>query len=182
MPTPKKSGPHTEWFSYEIDILKQLSKTHSSAEIAEALGRSMQAVQAQAHRLHVSLDRENTTTFYGRKAEDDAVAILLGSKLLTRVKYHAPYDIDWNGKKINVKSATLRYNKQARCFYWCFSTRQSPCSCDYYLLLGYVDWNDGPVKVWLVPSGFYPKKHILISQNGVKNMFQKFMFKGGLNQ
>jgi hypothetical protein len=177
MPTPKRSGPHTEWFSYEIDTLKRLSKTHSSEEIADALGRSMQAVQAQAYRLHISLNRENTTTFCGRKAENDALAILPESKLLTRENYHAPYDMDWNGKRINVKSTVLKYIKRSHCFYWHFTTRQSPKSCDFFLLLGYINWDDKPIKIWLVPSDFYPKKHISISQHGKKNMFQKFVFK-----
>ena len=177
MATPKKSGPHTEWFPHEIDTLERLSKTHSSAEIAEALGRSMQAVQAQSYRLHMPLDRENTTTFYGRKAEDDALIILPGAKLLTRNYYHSPYDIEWDGKRINVKAAMLRYLRQANCYYWNFSTRQSPKACDYYLLLGYIDYNNNPVKKWLVPSNFYHGKHIVISQNGDKNMFQQFILR-----
>lgn len=177
MATPKRSGPNTHWFEYEINTLKSLSGTHSSKEIAEVLGRTYQAVQSKAYRMNISIDKECNTTYRGRKAEEDALKILNGGKLLTRDCYHASYDIDWDGKRINVKSSTLRYNPKARCDYWHFTKRQTPDKCDFYLLLGYTNYNLMPEKAWLVPSNFYKGTSIQISHFGKKNMFQKFVLK-----
>lgn len=176
MPTPKRSGPNTQWFPYEIETMRNLCLTHSAYAVAEILGRSVGAVQSQAKRLKVSFAKDETTTLFGRQAEEYVANMLHGSKLLTKENYHAPYDIDWNGKRINVKASTLRYYKQAKCHYWNFSIRQRPDSCDYYLLLGFMKDSKKPVKAWLVPSSFYKGTNIMISHNSKGSMFEKFVF------
>jgi hypothetical protein len=177
MPTPKQSGPHTEWFDYEIEKMKSLCETHSTAEVAKILGRSLMAVQSKASRLKISFARDETNTLFGRQAEEYVVSVLPGSKLLTKENYHAPYDIEWEGKRINVKAAVLRFYRSANCHYWNFTTRQNSDSCDYFLLLGFKNKSEKPVKAWLVPSDFHKSVHVMISHNSKGSMFEKYAFK-----
>jgi hypothetical protein len=177
MPTPKRSGPHTEWFQHEIETMRHFCQTLSALEVANMLGRSVGAVTSQAKRLKVSFARDGTNTSFGRQAEEYVASVLPGSVLLTKDDYHAPYDIEWEGKRINVKASVLKFYKNANCYYWNFTKRQSADSCDYFLLLGFKNKNEKPVKAWLVPSNFYKSVHMRISHNSKNSMFEKFTFR-----
>ncbi len=173
MPTPKRYGPHTEWTIAEISVLQNLSHVRTCREIANVLGRSKGAVQGQSHRKGISLLSDHTTTALGRKAEQFAANLLQGSKLLTEQDYHAPYDIEWQDKRVNVKAATLRYNKFARCWYWLFRIRDTWKNCDCFLFLGYLN-DDMPARAWLVSSELCKGSGVGISQNGHKHMFNPY--------
>ncbi|HOA36595.1 MAG TPA: hypothetical protein PKL00_10090 [Bacillota bacterium] len=162
------------WTEEELTALSRLRKTHTAREIAKKMNRMPQSAAAKMLRSGMRSLNPNTTTFLGRKAEDYALTLLPGAVLLTRDDYHKRYDIDWNGKRVDVKSATLRYNEQARCSYWSFTTKGSQRNCDLYLCLGYLPGKDVPVKAWLIPSQMCPGRGFAISQNGKNHQFVNY--------
>lgn len=176
MATPKRSGPGTHWTDDEIKVMKDLCQMCSALGVARELGRSKGAVTSQAKRLKISFAKDETNTYFGRVAEEYVAKMLPGSKLLTKDFYHSPYDIDWQGKRINVKAAVLRYYTGAGSYYWNFIIKQGPETCDYFLLLGYKDKHENPAMAWLLPSNVANGKNIMISHNPKKSMYQKFQF------
>jgi len=177
MPSPKKYGPNSHWIPSELKLLKELSKTHTSAEIAAILGRSKGAVQGQAHRKGIVLNSRKTATYKGRIAEKHALFYLPGAKLLTKDNYHAPYDIEWQNKRVNVKGVSLSYNKHARCSYWTFRIRDAWENCDLFLFLGYVKGEEMPREAWIVPSSLCQRPSVSMSENSKKGRYAPFKLK-----
>lgn len=163
-----------EWTHEEMATLKELSNTHTSTQIAALIGRTRGAVQAQANRKGIPLLSRDTATFFGRKAEQDALKILKGSKLITLRNYHAPYDLLWQGHRVNVKSAMTYYNRFAKHWYWTFRIKESWVNCDMFLLLGYLRESMVPKRAWLVPSAECRVGAVGISQVGTENRFSPF--------
>jgi hypothetical protein len=72
------------------------------------------------------------------------------AKLMTNVNQNAPYDLNLDGARINVKAAKLYQKKRGK--YFEFMTKKNT-GCDYLLLVGYQRWRDkDPLRVWLIPA------------------------------
>ena len=174
MPSPKKYGPNSHWTNKEVAMLVAMSIGHTALEIGLAIGRSVQSVQSKASRAGIRLIDEGTSTTFGRFAEKQAQTILDGSMLLTEADYHSPYDLIWNGQRVNVKATTLQYVSTAGCWYWKFTTKQSWKNCDLFLFLGYQDDKNFPCRAWLVPSHLCQKRSIAMSRNYAKGKYAKY--------
>lgn len=174
MPSPKKCGLESHWTKKEIATLNQMRKSHTSEEIAQALGRSVLSVQSKSYRTGLKLISNNTNTAFGRLSEIHGQKILTGSKLLTNKDYHSPYDLDWDGLRVNVKSSTLQYVNTARYWYWRFTIRKTWINCDLFLMLGYLSDKELPVRAWLIPSDLCQKSVVTIGQHYAKGMYVNY--------
>ena len=83
----------------------------------------------------------------GRYGERIALNLLNGSKDMNRITIHYPYDIEWNGLKIDVKTSNRRNRPNGK-FQYSFSTKNK--DCDYYYLIALDDENY-PIKILFVP-------------------------------
>jgi hypothetical protein len=92
------------------------------------------------------------TTRIGRKWELWAHKYLFPTaKLMTNINRNAPYDLDLDGARINVKASKLFTKKHGK--YFQFLLKHTHDGCDYFLCVGYrYRYDKEPVKVWLIPS------------------------------
>lgn len=84
----------------------------------------------------------------GRYGERIALNLLEGSKDMNSITTHYPYDIEWNGKKIDVKTSNKRKRPNGKIQY-SFTARNQHCT--HYLLIALDDENN-PIKLLLVPK------------------------------
>lgn len=147
-----------------IENVKELyEKTKSSNKVAEIVNCSPTTVRVRLWEEGYQLNHDNkclsSEVGIGRYGERIALKILKGSKDISGMDTTAPYDIEWNGSKIDVKTSRLRKRKH-RTDYYSFSTRSDVC--DYYLLIA-LDERHYPIKIWLVPRSEVNNKGITIS-------------------
>ena len=92
------------------------------------------------------------TTRIGRKWELWAHKYLFPTaKLMTNINRNAPYDLNLNGARVNVKASKLYSKKHGK--YFDFMLKHTHDGCDYFLCIGYRYRRDKePVKVWLIPT------------------------------
>lgn len=179
----KWNGSGYSWSKEEDLTIKQLASTMLAREIGLTIGRNDTSVRSRAARIGISLTCETTMTSIGRMAEDMAMQILPGSKLLTRENYAHPYDMEWEGKRINVKGAKLGYQKYAKTYYWFFSTKgKCHLNCDYFLCLGYKDDYSELLRAWLIPSNLGTGTAIVISKNGKNHKYVNYEIGVKLNE
>ena len=84
----------------------------------------------------------------GRYGEKIALYLLKGSKDMNEITIQYPYDIEWKGKKIDVKTSNRRLRPKGQVQY-SFTARNK--DCDYYLLIALDDFNY-PIKLLFVPK------------------------------
>jgi hypothetical protein len=126
--------------------------------------------------------RKECTTIFGKKAEKHALLYLPGAELITVDYYHAPYDILWEGHRINVKATKLVYLKKPKAWYFKFTTSRGWDNCDMFLLLGYEKGQEYPAKAWLVPKEECPHTTTTLSKGCKKSRFAKYIIeREGLN-
>ncbi len=92
------------------------------------------------------------TTWIGRKWELWSHRTLFPDAILvTSADRNAPYDIDADGARINVKASKLYRKKHGQ--YFDFLLKSTGENCDYFLCVGYRRKTDrDPLRVWLIPS------------------------------
>ena len=79
---------------------------------------------------------------------------------MTKDDYTHPYDINFDGARINVKASQLYQKKHGK--YFEFLLKQTHEGCDYFLCVGYQKLKDkDPIKVWLIPSSLLTDKYRL---------------------
>lgn len=110
-----------------------------------------------------------TNVHKGMFAEKEAVKILSGSVRINR-RFHkqSPYDIEWNGKKIDVKSANKSHYK------FSFNLAGSQNRSDYIFCMGYI--NNKIHKLWLIPSAVFPQEKNSIAFGCKSSKFDKYIF------
>jgi hypothetical protein len=118
---------------------------------------------------------ENSTTYKGRRAELLAVRLLKGSKDMNNNVMNRPYDIEWNGLKIDVKSCELYKRKKKRgkeCAcnsgWWVFNKNKN--DAEWYLCICLKD--NKPIRYYLIPLENF-SKGIAIGQRSEK--FDKYL-------
>lgn len=99
------------------------------------------------------------------KTESTAQKIL--GKEAKRMSLHAPYDILYNGKKIDVKSTKLRMNnnKTGPKFYWAFKCykwnlpkrSKGKDYCDYFMFFCFGNTYDLLLRIYLIPNEIVKK-------------------------
>ena len=174
MPTLKRYGPNTHWTMGEIKILSTMSNGHTSMDIARALGRSVMSVQSKASRMSIQLNCEMTNTTFGRISERHARSILTGSVSMTKDDYHFPYDLKWEGKRVNVKASVLQYIRTAKYWYWRFTVKETWKNCDLFMFLAYMPEKLAPVRAWLVPSSLCHKRMVSMGEKYAKGMYLNY--------
>lgn len=163
----------TAWPEEEICELIKLSTDCTSLEIAKKLNRSQAGVFSKARKLGIRLTSKKTSSHNGKKAEEDAQCILPGLKLVNSNNRRLPFDAIWKGKKINVKSSKLLYDKRENRSRWNFKINGTWENCNYFLLLGYGNDYKLPIKAFLIPISLCRIDTIKISEN-YKGKYLKF--------
>lgn len=120
---------------------------------------------------------KESATHKGRKAELFALNILKGSKDMNDEVMNRPYDIEWNNKKIDVKSCNLYKRKLKRgkkvnnCGGW-WTFNKNKGYADEYFCMCLID--DRPVKIYLIPNKAF-SNGITIGKKS--NKFDKYLIK-----
>jgi hypothetical protein len=84
----------------------------------------------------------------GRYGENIAISLLKDSKDMNEISIQYPYDIEWEGLKIDVKTSNRRHRPNGKIQY-SFSTKNK--KCDHFLLIA-LDDNNYPIRILFVPS------------------------------
>lgn len=90
----------------------------------------------------------NVDVGVGRYGERIALNLLKRSIDMNKITTHYPYDIEWQGKKIDVKTSNKRKRQNGKIQY-SFTARNNDCS--HFLLIA-LDDNNYPIKLLLVPN------------------------------
>ncbi len=85
----------------------------------------------------------------GRKWELVALKLLSGARDNNKKSFAGPFDLTWQGKKIDVKCREQKKDKS-----WSFGTRKS-CKANYYLCFCLT--NERAEKILLIPKGRFRK-------------------------
>ena len=110
-----------------------------------------------------------TNVYKGMKAEKEAVKILTGSKRVNkRFKAEQPFDVMWDGKRVNVKSSRLANYK------FSFGLAGTQVNCDYLFCMGYI--GDKLSKCWLIPSNVFPATKNSVAFGHKSSKFDKYLF------
>ncbi len=161
----------TDW-SNVLDDYKELK---SVSKIAKKYGCSYRTVIDKLSRLEgVKFSHDNKSLSVevgiGRYGERIALYLLKGSKDMNNITTHYPYDIEWNGKKIDVKTSNRRNRPNGKIQY-SFSTKNN--DCDYYLLIALDDENF-PIRFLLVPRNEVTGVSIAFTY-GTKSKWDKYV-------
>lgn len=105
------------------------------------------------------------TVWIGRKWEVYAYKYILpGSKLMTNKSRKYPYDILFEGMRVNVKATKLYRKKKG--FYFNFTLHKHYESCDFFLLIGYKYARDREaMRAWFIPAELLQRYNATISPN-----------------
>ena len=114
------------------------------------------------------LGRPNTYIEIGHIGEQEALIILNGSKKLSR-----KVDLEWNGKRIDVKTSS--FHKRTHWMGWYFWLKKQRGICDFYLLIC-KDMNKNNSHLFLIPEKEIDKNSLTISQTKI-NLFEKYQLK-----
>lgn len=110
-----------------------------------------------------------TAVYKGRQAEKEAVKILEGSKRINkRFQKEQSYDLEWKGKRVNVKSARVANYK------FSFGLLGTQKNCDLLFLMGYK--RNTIVKTWLIPSDIFPPSKNSVAFGHKSSKFDKYLF------
>lgn len=117
----------------------------------------------------------SSTTWKGRKGEQIALQILEGSIDMNADGLNKPYDIEWNGLKIDVKTCNLYKRKFKRGVkvnkssgWWVFNKNKG--YSDKYFCICMIE--NIPVRYYLIPKEDF-NKGITIGQKSIK--FDKYL-------
>lgn len=104
----------------------------------------------------------------GRECELFVLSMLEGAEDVASTDPQAPYDILYQGKRINVKRSGLK-TTLARPFWGFRATRSDQRKCDYFACVAYKDGK--PLFMLMVPSSVVPKEGVTV----VKSRKSKYM-------
>lgn len=158
----------------EIENVVELYEKHGSTEkVAKAVGVSRNTVIERLKEKGVKFNHDNksvsTSVGLGRIGEKIALKYLEKDNVIdvTRNKIHHPYDLSWEGKKVDAKvSRPNRKNKNK----WYFNT-SAPHKSDFYFCIG-LDERDNIEKMFIFPREVLPKG--VLGINRTKSMNDKY--------
>jgi hypothetical protein len=94
---------------------------------------------------------KKSNLWLGRKYELYGNWLLAGSEWVSKYKHKYPYDLLYEGMRVNVKAAKLEIKKRGK--YFNFKLHSTAENCDFFLLFGYVKRTDKlPIRAWLIPA------------------------------
>lgn len=122
------------------DRAVELYKKHNKiSKVAELLGCSTTTVKerlkAEGHKPNHDNKNKNTVHGIGRLGEMIALQVLEGSKDMNEEYIQHPYDIEWKGKKIDVKTSRIRRSRGRKTY--SFNAKNK--SCTHYLTVSLDD-------------------------------------------
>lgn len=134
------------------NLLADYERLKSVVKVAKEYGCSYRTVIDRISRIEgfrFSHDNKSldSSSGIGRYGELIALYILKESIDMNEVTIHYPYDVEWKGLKIDVKTSKKRKRSNGKIQYT-FSTKNQ--QCDFYLLIA-LDDNCFPVKFLFVP-------------------------------
>jgi hypothetical protein len=166
---------------YNWSFLKEdINRFQSTRFLARIYGCSRSIIRRQLKRQNIKrteADRiarkDIICNWIGRKAELDAIEILKNAIDVAGSGNCLPYDLLWNGKRINVKSCS-KPMEQKGYLYWHFDIRGKE-KCDYLLCIGYL--NENIAIALFIPSNApeLPNVSICLPVNGRKNKYSKYV-------
>lgn len=147
-----KLGKFSPGNKFEIKNVERLYAEQKSITIvAEMVGCSSTTVRERLKELGHKFTHDNksfeTEVGLGRYGERLALSLLKDSKDMNAIFINHPFDIEWEGKKIDVKVSRPRKRKRGQDQY-SFSTKNN--DCDYFLLIA-LDTDDNPRRLFLIP-------------------------------
>lgn len=144
----------------DLNYIKEIIEIEGTPTLAGlALGLDKSSITSLMKRNHIEyftdLTKVGGITAFGRKAELNALRLLPGSEDATcNDPKKSPFDILWNGKRINVKASTIKSGGKGHYTRWTFQT-EKPEQCDYFFCLGYKGEHHIAVAL-LIPSNVAP--------------------------
>lgn len=134
------------------NVLKDYEELRSVTKVAKKYGCSYRTVIDQLSKIkgfHFTHDNKSldVEVGIGRYGERIALNLLKGSKDMNEITNHYPYDIEWNGMKIDVKTSNKRFRPNGKIQY-SFTARNKDCT--HFLLIA-LDDNNYPIKILLIP-------------------------------
>lgn len=150
-----------DWSNLENDLIE----LGSMSAVARKYGCPRSLIQYHVTRKKITpvidltkCDKERIA--FGRKAELDALAILKGAIDVNKIDHTSPYDILWEGKKINVRAK--KHPNRRSINSWNFHARRKNEN-DMFLFMIY---NDTELKfAYLVPTNIISGNHYTININ-----------------
>jgi hypothetical protein len=131
------------------NVVQDYNKLKSTKKVAEKYNcePSTVANKLKSYGIRLSHDNKplNVEVGVGRYGERIALFLLDGSKDMNDLDILSPYDIEWNGNKIDVKTSRKR-SKRGQ---YSFSTRKK--KCDYFFLIA-LDEMDIPNRFLFIPG------------------------------
>lgn len=92
---------------------------------------------------------------------------------MTNENRNAPYDINADGARINVKASKLYQKRHGK--YFVFLLKSTHETCDFFLCVGYRRKTDrDPLRVWLIPSCLVRDKYRLTLGQNHAGQWAKF--------
>jgi hypothetical protein len=118
----------------------------------------------------------NSKTSKGYRMEKLACRILKGAVNLNDTGFNKPYDLDWKGRKIDVKSKEVVFRKfkrgkpvkKSQSGFWSF--KRTNYNCDYFFCICLENGN--PIKFYLFPSKAFGKGVCI----GRKSKYDNYLF------
>lgn len=110
---------------------------------------------------------DKTNAYRGFNAEKLVMSLISNGKHLTEQNMLSPYDIEWNGRKIDVKSSSIHITDNW--LHWGFKLRGKKTEIDFYLCVGYS--NEGQ-RFFLVPFEKAPKYNLSIPVDGESKYYR----------
>lgn len=124
-----------------------LERLGSTAAVADVVDASQAEVWRRADQIGYSVTKfRSGSSRLGRLGEEVALRLLPGAEDALH-RGREPYDLMWDGQRINVKTATP--NKH---WGWSFNTGTGRDDCDAFFLVA-LDDSENFVAAWLVPVG-----------------------------
>jgi hypothetical protein len=164
-----------KWTQEELAALPELAKTHSIGDVAKMFGRSSGSVFHKAQYIGVRFTNPETSTAIGKKAERIGCELLKGAIWTAEHNPNFEYDLEWEGKRVNVKSAIPQYRERGKYPRWSWKIGGAKPFCDLFLLLGFAENKDLlPVKAWLIPSDAAPEVNLRISVRYMSCQYSKY--------
>lgn len=160
---------------YQKNKKKILKKQKEYAEKNKDKIRLYKREWARKRRMSTEKSLKTSQTYKGRKAELLALIILEGSKDMNKKVMNQPYDIEWKGERIDVKSCNLYKRKMKRgkpiknCGGW-WTFNKNKGTADRYFCICME--NNKPKRFYLIPKKDFNNG---IAIGKISNKFDKYL-------
>lgn len=152
----------------EIDnIIKIYEKFGTLEKTAKYLNINKKTVRYRLEDAGYKINHNNkklcSEVGIGRYGERIALSVLSGSVDMSGKDLHYPYDIEWKGMEIDVKTSRPKQAKRTEKYF--FNIKNSKCTHFLFILL---DNESEPWKMYLIPSKRFNSTVVYMSGNTIK--------------